>query len=75
LAVTVGLGAMWTPGFAQGAQSRRIGEEQIFAELTEQNRIRSGVLIEYGATRVYRVIAPSGKMHVEEEGRIEGSAT
>lgn len=71
LAAGIGLGPLCAHGFAQGEQSGRIGEKQVFAELAEQNRIRSDALIEYAATRVYRVSDPSGKIHAQEEGRME----
>jgi hypothetical protein len=71
LAAGIGLGPVCAPGFAQGKQSGPIAEDQIFAALAEQNRIRSDALIEYIATRVYRVSDPSGKTHAQEEGRME----
>lgn len=37
----------------------------------DHNRMRSDALLEYSAMRDYRVSDPSGKMHAEEEGRME----
>jgi hypothetical protein len=71
MAAGIGLGPLCARGFAQGEQAGRIGEKQVFAELAEQDRIRSDALIEYAATRVYRVSDPSGKIHAQEEGRME----
>lgn len=48
-----------------------IGEEQIFTELMDHNQIRSDALLEYIATRTYRVSDPHGKVHAQEEGRME----
>jgi hypothetical protein len=48
-----------------------IGEEQIFSELMDHNQIRSDALLEYKATRTYPVSDPHGKIHAQEEGRME----
>ncbi len=57
------------PGGSDG-----VTEQWIFSQLMDHNRARSEALLEYQAMRVYRVSDVSGKIHAEEEGRMEFEA-
>jgi len=72
LEASIGFGPMCAPRVRsrQTEHTRRISEEQIFAELAEQNRTRSSALFEYVATRVHRVGDPSGKTHAQEASAV-----
>lgn len=47
------------------------GGEQIFSRLVAQNQVRNEALLEYTSTRTYRVSDPKGKVHAEEQGRMQ----
>jgi outer membrane lipoprotein-sorting protein len=71
LAAMIALGPACIHTCAQISAQREISEKQIFSEVIAHNQIRSDALVEYLATRVYRVSDPDGKIHAQEEGRME----